>query len=104
MIVALEEGATSNNLTKVIMKAVIDLTGMSREDTARQMLSFGAGRFHLPCCMSLLENACTYNFHISCIIVHVSLCCVSCCLLNFPCSPDGVNVFQGTTNGVVRQL
>lgn len=42
-----EEGATSNNLTKVIMKVVTDLTGMSREDTARRMLSFGAGKFIL---------------------------------------------------------
>jgi hypothetical protein len=67
-----EEGATSNNLTKVIMKVVTDLTSMSQEDTARRMLSFGASRFHLPSCMSLLENAYSYNFHMYCIIVHVS--------------------------------
>ena len=57
-----EEGATSNNLTKVIMKGMTDLTSMSQEDTARQMLSFEAGKFHLPCCMSLLENACSNHF------------------------------------------
>jgi chemotaxis methyl-accepting protein methylase len=57
-----EEGETSNNLTKVIMKVVTNFTNMFREDSARQMLSFGAGKFHLPCCMSLLENACSYHF------------------------------------------
>ena len=67
-----EEGATSNNLTMVIMKSVTDLTNMFQEDIARRMLSFGAGRFHLPSYMSLLENAYSYNFHIYCIIVHVS--------------------------------
>jgi hypothetical protein len=40
----LEEGATSNNLARVIMKAVSDLSGMSREDIATRFLAFGAGK------------------------------------------------------------
>jgi hypothetical protein len=40
-----EEGATSNNLTKVIMKAVQALTAMSREEVAKKMIAFGAGEF-----------------------------------------------------------
>jgi hypothetical protein len=40
----LEEGATSNNLTWVITKAVSDLNGMSREDIATRFLAFGAGK------------------------------------------------------------
>lgn len=38
----MEEGATSNNLARVIMKAVSDLSGMSREDIATRFLAFGA--------------------------------------------------------------
>jgi hypothetical protein len=40
----IEEGATSNNLTKGIMKAVQKVTGMSRDDIARRMLAFGGGK------------------------------------------------------------
>jgi hypothetical protein len=38
-----EEGASSNNLTRVIIKAVTSLTGMSRSDIASRMVAFGAG-------------------------------------------------------------
>ena len=37
-----EEGATSNILARVIMKAMSDLSGMSREDIAIRFLAFGA--------------------------------------------------------------
>jgi hypothetical protein len=40
----IEEGATSNTLTKVITKAMEKVTGMSREDIAERMLAFGAGK------------------------------------------------------------
>jgi hypothetical protein len=40
----IEEGATSNTLTKVITKAVEKVTGMPREDIAERMLAFGAGK------------------------------------------------------------
>ena len=40
----IEEGVTSNTLTKVITKAVEKVTGMSKEDTARWMLAFGTSK------------------------------------------------------------
>jgi hypothetical protein len=40
-----EDGTTSNNLTKVITKAICDITGMSRIDIASRMLAFGAGEY-----------------------------------------------------------
>jgi hypothetical protein len=39
-----EEGATSNNLTRVIMKAVSNLSGLSLEDIATRFLAFGTGK------------------------------------------------------------
>jgi hypothetical protein len=44
-----EEGTTSNNLTKVITKAVCDVTRMSRPDISDRMLAFGA-------CMNLCST------------------------------------------------
>jgi hypothetical protein len=41
------EGTTANNLTKIIMKAVCDLIGMSRDDIATRMMAFGAGKSHI---------------------------------------------------------
>jgi hypothetical protein len=41
----IDEGATSNNLRKVIIKAVQWLTGMSREEVASKMMAFGAGKW-----------------------------------------------------------
>jgi hypothetical protein len=38
-----EDGATSNNLTKVITKAICNITGMSCIDIVSRMLAFGAG-------------------------------------------------------------
>jgi hypothetical protein len=38
-----EGGASSNNLTRVIIKAVTLLIGMSRSDIASRMVAFGAG-------------------------------------------------------------
>jgi hypothetical protein len=43
-LVHIEEGATSNNLTKVIMKVVSSLTGMPRDDIAKRMVAFAAGK------------------------------------------------------------
>ena len=39
-----EEGGSSNNIIKIIMKAVSELTGISRRDVAQRMLAFGAGK------------------------------------------------------------
>jgi hypothetical protein len=39
-----EEGGSSNNVIKIIMKAVTELTGMSRWDIAQRMLAFGVGK------------------------------------------------------------
>ena len=41
------EGATANNLTKIIMKAVCDLIGMSRDNITKRMMAFGAGKSHI---------------------------------------------------------
>jgi hypothetical protein len=41
------KGATANNLTKVIIKAVCDLIGMLRDDIATRMMAFGAGKSHI---------------------------------------------------------
>jgi hypothetical protein len=41
------EGATANNLTKVIIKAVRDLISMSCDDIAMTMMAFGAGKLHI---------------------------------------------------------
>jgi hypothetical protein len=41
----IDEGATSNNLTKIIMKAVQGLIGMTHEEIAVKMLAFGAGKW-----------------------------------------------------------
>jgi hypothetical protein len=38
-----EDDATSNNLTKVITKAICNITRMSRIDIASRMLAFGGG-------------------------------------------------------------
>jgi hypothetical protein len=38
-----EDGPTSNILTKVITKAICNITGMSRIDIVSRMLAFGAG-------------------------------------------------------------
>ena len=38
-----EEGASSNNLTRIIIKAVTKLTGMSRSGIASWMVAFGVG-------------------------------------------------------------
>jgi hypothetical protein len=46
ILVALEhvdEGATSNNLTKVIMKAVESVSCLSREQIGKKLMAFGAG-------------------------------------------------------------
>ena len=40
----IEEGATSNTLTKVITKVVEKVTGMSKEDIVRRMLAFGVDK------------------------------------------------------------
>jgi hypothetical protein len=40
---------TSNNLTKVIMKAVQALTTMLREEVAKKMIAFGASELLDPC-------------------------------------------------------
>jgi hypothetical protein len=40
----MEEGGSSNNIIKIIMKAVSELTSMSRRDVAQKMLAFGAGK------------------------------------------------------------
>jgi uncharacterized protein (UPF0303 family) len=40
----MEEGGSSNNIIKIIMKAVSELTSMSRRDVAQRMLAFGAGK------------------------------------------------------------
>jgi hypothetical protein len=64
MMYALEhvkEGATSNNLTKVIMKAVQALTAMSREEIAKKIIAFGAGEF--LDLLQLLELHPTSNFY-----------------------------------------
>jgi hypothetical protein len=39
-----EEGGSSNNIIKIIMKAVSELTSMSKRDVAQRMLAFGAGK------------------------------------------------------------
>jgi hypothetical protein len=39
-----EEGGSSNNIIKIIMKAVSELTSMSRRDIAQRMLAFGTGK------------------------------------------------------------
>jgi hypothetical protein len=39
-----EEGGSSNNTIKIIMKAITELTGMSRWDIAQRMLAFGADK------------------------------------------------------------
>jgi hypothetical protein len=52
MMCALEhvkEGMTSNNLTKVIMKAVQVLTIMLKEEIAKRMIAFGTGEFSDSC-------------------------------------------------------
>jgi hypothetical protein len=41
----IDEGATSNNLMKVIMKAIQWLTSMSREEIASKMMAFGVGKW-----------------------------------------------------------
>lgn len=45
MLAALErvEGATSNNLTKVIMASVQAVSGLNREEVSTRMVCFGAG-------------------------------------------------------------
>jgi hypothetical protein len=46
ILVALEhvdEGATSNNLTKVIMKAVESVSCLSREQIGKKLMAFGVG-------------------------------------------------------------
>ena len=51
MMYALEhvkEGSTSNNLTKIIMKAVQALTTLSREEVSKRMIVFGANEFLDP--------------------------------------------------------
>jgi hypothetical protein len=45
MLEHVEEGGTSNNLTRVIMKAITKVTNMSQQDIANYMVSFGAGIF-----------------------------------------------------------
>jgi hypothetical protein len=40
----IEDGATSNNLSKVIMNVVTSLTKLEREEIATCMLAFGAGK------------------------------------------------------------
>jgi hypothetical protein len=52
MVCALEyvkEGATSNNVTKIIIKAIQALITMSREEVAKRMIAFGANEFLDPC-------------------------------------------------------
>jgi hypothetical protein len=39
-----KEGGSSNNIIKIIMKAVSELTSMSRRDIAQRMLAFGTGK------------------------------------------------------------
>jgi hypothetical protein len=44
-----EEGCGSHNLTKVIMKNITKIVGMSRLDISNRMVAFGAGKnFHVP--------------------------------------------------------
>jgi hypothetical protein len=40
----IEEGCGSHNLTKVIMKNITRITGMSQLDISKGMVSFGAGK------------------------------------------------------------
>jgi hypothetical protein len=46
----IEDGATSNNLSKVIMNAVTSLTKLEREEIATRILAFGAGKSQLLMC------------------------------------------------------
>jgi hypothetical protein len=46
MLVALEhidDGTTSNNLTKVIMASIQEISGLEREEVAARMMCFGVG-------------------------------------------------------------
>jgi hypothetical protein len=89
MMCALEhvkEGMTSNNLTKVIMKAVQVLTIMLKEEIAKRMIAFGTGEF-LDSCMN------DFEFQFDCFWAYL-------CTNNvYGCWPDGVNVFQGANTG-----
>jgi hypothetical protein len=65
MLAALEhvqEGATSNNLTKVVMTNLQALSGFQREDIAARLVCFGAGNHPLK-----------YSFVISCMIELVAV-------------------------------
>ena len=39
-----EEGGSSNNIIKIIMKVVTEFTSMSKQDIAQRMLAFGIGK------------------------------------------------------------
>jgi hypothetical protein len=43
-LVHIEEGAPSNNLTKVIMKVVSSLTEMPQDDIVQKMVAFAVGK------------------------------------------------------------
>ena len=40
----MEEGGSSNNIIKIIMKAITELTCMSKQDIAQRMLTFGTSK------------------------------------------------------------
>lgn len=84
-----EEGMTSNNLTKIIMKAVQALTTMSKE-VAKKMIVFGAGEFldslQLPklhpttsihnsdvrvICFALVRTNCCHNLELAHLSAHI---------------------------------
>jgi hypothetical protein len=72
----LDEDATSNNITRLIMKTVQKVFGLEREDIAARFVAFGAGLCtrHLSC-LHVNIYVCIFSIHEN--VIHVSSTCYS---------------------------